>query len=171
MTLATVRKTSFVDLLKVPSNITPLCIFVQSAINYTSGLKTTTGRISIFLLEPPPLSFFVLSSQSPMRGGSSNLIPEQQVCTSTEDSTQRVGNQRKWSRHFQSQGNNGDPTGGTAGNALALFPPAVVSGCLLTTHDAANGHCFPRLRGREPPICLFRKKNVIYFTLDAAFHF
>ena len=36
----------------------------------------------------------------------------------------------------------GEQTGGTAGNALALFPPAVVWRCLLTTHDAANEHCF-----------------------------
>lgn len=78
---------------------------------------------------PPPWahpSFFVLSSQSPTRGGSSNLIPQRQVCTGTEPSSGQVWNQRKWSQHFQSQGNNGIPTGGTAGNTLALFPPAVV---------------------------------------------
>lgn len=115
-------------------------------------------------LSPP--SLFVLSSQSLTRGGSSNLIPKQQVWAGTELSSGQVWNQRKWSQHFQSQDNNGNPTGGTAGNALALFPPAVICRCLLTTHDAGNEHCFLCLRGREN-ICLSRK---YVFTLETAFY-
>lgn len=120
-------------------------------------LETPEVKINLFLLLGPSSRFFVLPSQSLSRGGSSNLIPLQQVCTGTEPSSGHVWNQRKWSQQFQSQGNNGNPTGGTAGNALALFPPAVICRCLLTTHDAANEHCFLCLRGRELPICLSRK--------------
>lgn len=55
-------------------------------------------------------------------------------------------------------GNNRRLTGGTAGNALALFLPAVIWRCLLTTHDAANEHCFLCPRASVPSICQTKKK-------------
>lgn len=57
-------------------------------------------------------------------------------------------------------GNNRSLTGGTAGSALALFLPAVIWRCLLTTHDAANEHCFLCLRVSQPSICQAKKKYV-----------
>lgn len=122
----------------------------------------------------PPLIFFVLSPQSLKRGGSSNVIPQQQVCTSTEDSSGRVWNQRKWNQHFQSQDNNRIPTGGTGGNALALFPPAVVCRCVVTTHDAANERCcffcFFCLGEKALSICSSRS-YVIYFVAENWFFY
>lgn len=59
------------------------------------------------------------------------------------------------------QGNNRSLTGGTAGSALALFPPAVIWRCLLTTHDAANEHCFLCPRVSEPHV-FFQRKPRIY---------
>lgn len=57
-------------------------------------------------------------------------------------------------------GNNRSLTGGTAGSALALFLPAVIWRCLLTTHDAANEHCFLCPWASEPYICQAKKKYV-----------
>lgn len=58
------------------------------------------------------------------------------------------------------RGNNRSLTGGIAGGALALFLPAVFWRCLLTTHDAANEHCFLCPRASEPYICQAKKKYV-----------
>lgn len=83
------------------------------------------------------LSFFVLLSQSQTRGRSSNLIPQRQVCTGTEGPQPSNG-----ASIFSHEATMGTPTGGTAGNVLVLFPPADIWSCLLTTHEAANEHCF-----------------------------